>query len=165
MTKFLYNTLMIELNIPGRGLVELEHLVCDVNGTLAVDGRLLDGMVRSLSILRDRLRLHLLTADTHGRQELIDRQLNLQAVRIQPGDETGQKAEYVRRLGAGHVAAVGQGANDAAMLAEAALGICVLSPEGVALETLLAADLIVPDIFSAMELLEKPLRIVASLRK
>ena len=61
--------------------------------------------------------------------------------------------------------AVGHGGNDAAMLREAALGICVLSPEGVALEALQAADLIVPDIFAALELLEKPLRIVATLRK
>ena len=156
---------MIELNIPGRGLIELEHLVCDVNGTLAVDGQLLDGLVRPLTMLRDRLNLHLLTADTHGRQDIIDRQLNLQALRVQPGDEARQKADYVRRLGAGRVVAIGHGGNEAAMLREAALGICVLSPEGVALEALQAADLIVPDIFAALELLEKPLRIVATLRK
>lgn len=156
---------MIELNIPGRGLIELEHLVCDVNGTLAVDGNLQDGLVRSLSVIKDRLTVHLLTADTHGKQETIDHQLNLKAVRIQPGDEALQKAEFVVRLGAGRVAAIGQGANDAAMLKEAGLGICVLSLEGVAVETLLAADLVVPDIISALDLLEKPLRIVASLRK
>ena len=156
---------MIELNIPGRGQIELEHLVCDVNGTLAVDGNLQDGLVRSLSVIKDRLTVHLLTADTHGKQETIDHQLNLKAVRIQPGDEALQKAEFVRRLSAERVVAIGQGANDAAMLKEARLGICVLSLEGVAVETLLAADLVVPDIFSALDLLEKPLRIVASLRK
>jgi P-type E1-E2 ATPase len=156
---------MIELNIPGRGLIELEHLVCDVNGTLAVDGNLQDGLVRSLSVIKDRLTVHLLTADTHGKQETIDHQLNLKAVRIQPGDEALQKAEFVRRLSAERVVAIGQGANDAEMLKEARLGVCVLSLEGVAVETLLAADLVVPDIFSALDLLEKPLRIVASLRK
>jgi len=49
---------MIELNIPGRGLFELEHLVCDVNGTLAVDGKLQDGVIRGLSTLRDRQANH-----------------------------------------------------------------------------------------------------------
>jgi P-type E1-E2 ATPase len=156
---------MIELNIPGRGQMELEHLVCDVNGTLAVDGKLLDGVVREFSTLKDRLTIHLLTADTHGKQEIIDRQLNLNAVRIEPGEEAVQKAEYVQRLGADRVVAIGQGANDAAMLQAAQLGICVFSPEGVAAETLLAADLAIVDIISALELLEKPLRIVASLRK
>lgn len=156
---------MIELTIPGRGLFELEHLVCDVNGTLALDGRLLDGIVRPLTQLRDRLQLHLLTADTHGRQAIIDQQLNLLAVRIKPGDEGEQKAAFVRRLGADRVVAIGQGANDARMLEAAALGICVFSQEGLAIETLVAADLVVPDIYTALELLENPIRIVASLRK
>jgi len=86
-------------------------------------------------------------------------------VRILPGDEGEQKAAYVRDLGAERVVAIGHGANDADMLNCAALGICVLSPEGAARETLSAADLIVPDIFAALELLDKPLRIVATLRK
>lgn len=156
---------MIEMYIPGRGLIQLEYLVSDVNGTLAVDGQLLENLPRLLTGLRDRLEVHLLTADTHGRQELIDRQLGLQAVRIQAGGESEQKADYVRRLGVEKVVAIGQGANDAEMLRCAALGICVLSREGVAVETLLAADLLVPDIYAALELLEKPLRLVASLRK
>jgi P-type E1-E2 ATPase len=156
---------MIELNIPGRGQMKLEHLVCDVNGTLAVDGKLLDGVVRGFSTLKDRLTIHLLTADTHGKQDLIDRQLNLNAIRIEPGEEAAQKAEYVQQLGADRVAAIGQGANDAAMLKAARLGICVFSSEGVASETLIAADLVIADIISALELLEKPLRVVASLRK
>ena len=156
---------MIELNIPGPGALQLEHLVCDVNGTLAVDGRLLDGMVRQLTGLRDRLTLHLVTADTLGRQAVIDRQLNLQSVRVLPGNEQSQKLEFVRSLGPERVVAIGQGANDAAMLQAAALGIAVLSQEGLAIETLLAADILVPDIYVALQLIEKPLRIVASLRK
>ncbi len=156
---------MIELTIPGFGILRLEHLVTDVNGTLALDGQLLDGISRSLRNLRDRLDIHLLTADTHGRQAIIDQQLGLQAVRTQPGNEAEQKAEFVRHLGAERVVSIGQGANDAGMLKAAGLGICVLSREGVSTEALLSADLLAPDIHAALELLEKPLRIVASLRK
>ena len=161
----LYNSLMIELNIPGRGTLELEHLVCDVNGTLALDGHLLDGVARALNSLRDRLTIHLLTADSHGRQAIIDKQLGLKAVIIPPGEEQNQKAAYIHQLGANYVVAVGQGANDSSMLKEAALGICVLSTEGTALATLLAADILVTNIFEAFELLENPLRIVTTLRQ
>jgi P-type E1-E2 ATPase len=156
---------MIELTIPGCGLIQLEHLVCNVDGTLAIDGQLIEGVSRSLRELRDRLQIHLLTADTYGKLAAIDRQLGLTAVRIQPGGETEQKATYVRELGAERVAAIGQGANDSAMLKQAAIGICIASQEGTAVESLLAADLFVPDIFAALELLEKPLRLVATLRK
>ncbi len=156
---------MLELTIPGRGELRIQHLVTDVNGTLALDGILHDGLAKRIGLLRDRLQIHLLTADTHGRQSVIDGQLNLVAVRIKGGNEAQQKADYVKSLGADAVIAIGQGANDALMLKEAALGICILSKEGLAAETLLAADLLVPDIFSALDLLEKPLRLIASLRK
>jgi len=156
---------MIELNIPGRGEVRLEHLVTDVNGTLALDGVLPEGLAQRIGILGDRLQIHLLTADTHGQQAVIDQQLNLTAVRIQGGNEAVQKAIYVKDLGADSVIAIGQGANDALMLKAAVLGSCVMSQEGVAVEALLGADLIAPDIFAALDLLDKPLRLIASLRK
>ena len=156
---------MIKFTVPGRGDYELEHLVMDVNGTLAIDGQLMEGVAEKIASLRDRLTIHLLTADTHGNQAMIDQQLGLTAVRITPGGESLQKAGYVRRLGSEKVIAIGQGANDAQMLEAAHLGICVMSMEGVAKETQLAADLIAPNILSALELLEKPLRIIASLRK
>ncbi len=159
-----YNNNMIELILPGRGTLQIQHLVCDVNGTLALDGKLIEGVADALGRLRERLEIHLITADTHGRQSEIDRELNLKAVRLQPGGESEQKAAFVRQLGAGQVAAIGQGANDAGMLAEAGIGIAILSREGLAVTALQAADLVVPDILAALELFERPVRIRASLR-
>lgn len=151
--------------MPGRGTIKLSHLVCDVNGTLALDGKLVEGVTHAIRTLRDRLEIHLLTANTHGTQSQIDFQLNLTAHVLQPGNEAEQKAAYVHSLGADQVVAVGQGANDSLMLRAAAIGICVLSREGVSTDSLLAADLVAPDILSALELLEKPLRLIATLRK
>ena len=156
---------MIELYIPERGTLNLEHLVLDVNGTLALDGKLIKGVASLLTRLGKQLEIHLITADTHGQQAVIDRQLSLTAVRLKPGGEADQKADFVRRLGSERVAAIGQGANDSGMLNAAALGIAILGREGLAVTTLQAADLVLPDILTALELFEKPLRIVASLRK
>ncbi|WKZ36640.1 MAG: hypothetical protein QY332_01700 [Anaerolineales bacterium] len=156
---------MIHLAIPGRGELTIQHIVTDVNGTLALDGVLFDGLAERITALRGRAQIHLLTADTHGKQAVIDEQLGLAAVLIKGGNEAFQKADYVRRLGAETVAAIGQGANDALMLKESALGICVMSREGAATETLLSADLHMPDIFAALELFTNPNRIIATLRK
>ena len=156
---------MIEISIPGRGTLQLEHLVSDVNGTLAVDGVLMDGLAQRIASVHDRVTVHLLTADTHGKQAAIDQQLNLTATRLTGGNEQEQKRAYVKKLGSEKVIAIGQGANDAAMLKEAALGICVMSSEGAATETLLSSDIVVPNIFAAFDLLDKPLRIAATLRK
>jgi soluble P-type ATPase len=156
---------MLAIDIPGRGQFQLEHLVLDVNGTLAVDGVLIDGVVSGLNRLKGRLEFHLLTADTHGRQAELDRQLGLTADRIQPGGEAEAKADFVRDLGPTHVIAIGQGANDAGMLRTAAIGMAVVSPEGTSVEALTAADLLVPDILSALAMLDNPLRLKASLRR
>jgi P-type E1-E2 ATPase len=156
---------MIELSIPGRGELRLLHLVTDVNGTLAVDGVLIDGVDLRIAALRQKLTVHLLTADTLGRQPVIDRQLDLIATRLSGGNEVEQKRSFVDKLGSDSVVAIGQGANDAGMLKAAALGICVMSAEGAAVETLLAADIVVPNIAAAFDLLDKPKRIMASLRK
>ena len=156
---------MIELNIPGRRTLRLKHLVADVNGTLAIDGVLIEGLAERITSIQDRLHVHLLTADTHGRQATIDRRLSLTATRLAPGNEQKQKRDYVEKLGAEYVVAIGQGANDAAMLEAAALGICIISAEGAAVESFLAADLLAPDIMTALDLLDRPQRLVATLRK
>ena len=156
---------MIEIFIPGYADLNLRYLVTDVNGTLAVDGRLLPGVAKRLQELQHHLEVFMLTANTHGRQAEIDAALGMQATIIQPGDEAGQKARFVEQLGSRYVVSLGQGANDAAMLRASALGICVLSPEGLSLQTLQAADLLMPDTLSALDALLHPNRLRASLRR
>jgi P-type E1-E2 ATPase len=155
---------MIKIEIPGGDKLRIEHVVFDVNGTLAIDGTLLDGIPEMLENLAKLINIHLLTADTHGKQQEIDRQLGLNAVRVKKGNEAQQKATFLKNL-RGQTAAIGQGANDSLMIREAEIGICVLSGEGTSLDTLLEADIITPDIQSAIDLLIHPERLVASLRK
>jgi len=156
---------MIEIEVPGRGTYRLKHLVLDVNGTIAVDGRLVEGVAKRVAELRRSVEVHMLTADTRGRQQVIDAQLGMQAARIMPQDEAAQKASFVRELGGESVCAVGNGTNDAAMLREAELAIAVLGEEGLAVETLNVADAVVPSVTVALDLLLKPLRLVATLRR
>jgi soluble P-type ATPase len=154
----------LQVDIPGVGRVLVEHLVLDVNGTLACDGLLEEGVAERLRRLRPLLQLHLLTADTFGRQAEIDRELQLQAHRLSPGDEASQKANYLRAL-PGAAAAIGNGANDVEMLEAAALSIAVLGPEGLCREALLAAQVLTRGPLDALDLLLEPTRLRATLRR
>ena len=156
---------MIQIAVPGLGEYELQHLVLDVNGTLALDGNLVPGVAERLRDLERLLTIHLITADTHGRQSAIDAALRTRAVRITPGHESDQKGRYVRVLGAASVVAIGNGANDVDMLRSAALGIAVLGEEGLATIAHQAADVIARDIVQALDLLLHPARISATLRR
>lgn len=155
---------MLRVEAPGWRTLELEHLVLDLNGTLALDGALAPGVRRAVEALARRLTCHLVTADTFGTAAGLLGEAARLAI-ISPGGEAEQKRALVAGLGADRVAALGNGANDAAMLAEAALGIAVLGPEGLAPAVLLAADVLAPGPLEALELLLRPERLKATLRR
>jgi soluble P-type ATPase len=156
---------MIDIEIPGYTRFIFKHAVLDVNGTIAKDGYPIEGVADLFEKLRRQLELHLVTADTHGRQEIMDKMLGLKAVRIQSENQVKAKLDYVERLGAETVVAIGNGANDSAMLERAALGILIVGPEGSAVKALLKADIVVPDARAALELLLYPKRLMATLRR
>ncbi len=156
---------MIEIEIPGYRKYQFEHLVLDVNGTIAKDGQLLDGVADLLDALRTHLRIHMITADTHGLQEAIDAALSLKAVLIPKQNQAQAKLNYIETLDREKVVAIGNGANDADMVNMAALGIVVIGPEGAAVKSLLGADIAVRDIREALGLLIHPKRLVATLRR
>jgi P-type E1-E2 ATPase len=155
---------MLEISIPTRGLLRLEYLVLDVNGTIALDGELIPEVGDRLARLGEVLEIWLVSADTQGTLETLASHLKITARRLQPGDEAAQKAALVTELGADRVIAMGNGANDAAMLRRAALGVAVLGGEGLAIACLTTADVVAPDIGTALDLLLWPRRLLATLR-
>ena len=155
---------MIEIAIPGYGELQLEHLVLDYNGTLAVDGRLLFGVRERLERLAEKLTIHVVTADTFGKAADYLAGIPCQLEALPPGNQAEAKRDFVRALGAERCVCVGNGRNDQLMLKEAALGIAVMQDEGAAVVTLMAADVMAADIQSALELLMRPLRLTATLR-
>ncbi len=155
---------MLELDIPGFGHRQLRHLVLDYNGTLALDGHIQPGVFSRLSQLKAFLSIHVLTADTFGTVKSTFGSTDYTVHILPQGDEKNAKLAYIRALGAESCACLGNGNNDAAMLTEAGLSMAVLQPEGTAWAALAAADLVVPGIEAALELLVHPNRLRATLR-
>ena len=119
------------LEIPRHGTYRVTQVVLDVNGTLCLDGELVPGVREALGQLAEKLAVHLITADTHGTMGQVQQELAINIQRLTRGpDEAEQKLLLVRQLGADCTVVVGNGANDALMLKEAAIGIAVLGPEG-----------------------------------
>lgn len=155
---------MISATIPGFGTLRIEHLVLDYNGTLAVDGGVLAGVRPRLRVLARELEVHVLTADTFGSVRRALRGMPCRVVVLGTRAQERAKRDYVRALGAARCACIGNGRNDRLMLGAARLGIAVLQAEGAAAAALSAADLVAPSICDALELLQRPLRLTASLR-
>ena len=155
---------MLETDIPGFGLVTLEHLVSDFTGTLSIDGRLLPGVKEQLNKVAHFLKIHVLTADTFGkaREELEGIKCEIHILTGENHDM--QKEEYVKKLGAVAVVAFGNGNNDRMMLKAARVGIAVCLDEGCSRDTLTSADIMVKSPIDAIDLLLYPKRLKATLR-
>ena len=157
---------MLKIDIPGYGTLELRHLVMDYNGTIARDGKVLPELLEPLSALARDLRLFVLTADTHGTAaaECGATGLPLQIMTFPSDKAAASKLEIIRGLGPEGVCAIGNGRNDLPMLSEAGLSITVLGQEGSFGALLGAADVVCLSMLDALMLLQKPSRLIATLR-
>lgn len=156
---------MIRLDIPGRGVLDLQYLVLDLNGTVALDGQILPGVASRLTALSEQLTIHMLSADTRGRAAETASVLGVNLAVVARGREQEQKRQFVEALGSHTVVAVGNGANDQQMLQAAELGLAVLGREGLSVAALTSADVLVASIEDALELLLEPQRLIATLRR
>lgn len=155
---------MIPIDIPDFGTLELQHLVLDFNGTMAVDGHLIDGVRDRLEALSETLSIHVVTADTFGKVQEEMRGVP-GAVKVLSGDRQDRaKLAFIKALDPARTVCIGNGRNDRLMLEDAALGVAVIHAEGAAAVTLMSADVVALHITDALDLLLNPLRLVATLR-
>ena len=141
---------MIKLEIPGWKKLDIKYLVCDYNGTLACDGKLIPGISDFLIGISQQVQIYVITADTFGfaAEQLKDLPVKFE---ILPQDNQAErKAEFIIELGSENCCCLGNGRNDKLMLQKSALGICLLQKEGAAIE--------------AIQLLKYPRRLIATLR-
>lgn len=155
----------MKIHIPGGEEFEIKHIVSDYNGTIALDGKLVEGIADLINNLSKDIRFHVITADSFGSVEKELQDIDCEVFKIGPGEQDRTKAEYVRKLGAHNVVALGNGKNDFLMMGEAALGIGILYREGICTETLLASKIVCSTPIDAIEYFKNPKRLIATLRR
>lgn len=151
----------LEISIPGRAALHLEHLLLDVNGTLTNRGSLVAGVQTRVAELRNQVEVHLLSADTFGTLQSIVELLEITGMKAASGEE---KLRELDRLGRDRCALVGNGANDVLVIAAAAVGVVVVGPEGASGAALKAADVVCTSAADALDLLLEPKALAATLR-
>jgi len=159
----------IEIDIPGRGRLELRLIVTDYSGTLSHGGRLSDGVRDRLARLAELVEIQVLTSDTFGtaRDELAGAGVNIHVLTGERHDRQKERFVTARERPAS-IAAFGNGANDRLMLRAVrdagGLAVAVDNGEGCSLETLLNSTLVIHGAAPALDLLLDPRRLKADLR-
>jgi len=156
---------LIKTDIPGRGNMEIENILLDLNGTIATDGKIPLDVREKINLLSEKVTIYILTADTQGTAEEEVRGMNADMIKIAEEDSKNRKFEFLKSFDFEKTVAIGNGNNDHLILKEAALGIAVLGDEGISASAMKNADVIVKNISDSLDLFLKLKRLIATLRE
>ena len=159
----------MDLDLPCGVFYNLNNVILDLNGTITVDGKMLEGVCERLKEISKALDVYIVTADTNETMDSLAKDLsskcNIKIHRLETGRGDLQKLAFLEELGRENTVAIGNGCNDALMLKESALGICIMGKEGTSVNALLASKVAFFDICDALDIFLKPNRLIATLRK
>jgi len=156
---------MIFIERPGQGNLEIEFILIDFEGTLALDRRVHPKAKDKINLLSKRAKIYILTKEEKEHAEEVLKKVKAEIIYLTEGESSQKKLDLLRQLGANRTVAIGNGADDVPMIEEAGLGICVLGKEGTFSEAIKKADVVFMNILDALDFLLKPLRQKATLRK
>lgn len=152
------------IDIPGYKRLDLNTLLLDYNGTIAIDGCIPDSVKTRICKLANEFKIVVLTADTHGTAKEQCRGLPLEIHTFPVGDAADHKKEILKQYGTENCACIGNGRNDIKMCKEAALSIAIMGVEGMCGNLLIESNICVTSIEDGLDLLLNPKRIIADLR-
>jgi soluble P-type ATPase len=155
---------MIIFEIPGRENINIKNIVFDYNGTIAVDGKLIEGVGEIINKLAADADIYILTADTYGTVKQECKDINAKVLTF-PKENAGEsKEEIVRELGGNNTICIGNGYNDILMFKESILSIAIIEGEGTSGKLLAHADIVARSIKEALKILLNKNMVKATLR-
>lgn len=151
----------MNIEIPGVGAYTIKHIIFDYNGTIAMDGQLLNvhSQIENLSKLYT---IYVLTGDTFGD---VNTAFNLEHVSLMITKTADDKLDAITSLDAQTCIAIGNGSIDHKMLKAAAIGIAIIGDEGCSTKAILNADILVKDINDVFSLINHPTKLIATLKE
>ncbi len=150
--------------IPGSGELTIKTLILDLNGTLSVGGVVPDGVKERLRTLKQNLgfKIVLFTGNTRNDADQIADDLGID---WKLAKSAAEKRNLALELDPDTCVTIGNGLIDFELMKVVKLSIVVMQAEGVHVQTLLHADIVIPTITDALDLFIDESRLIATLRK
>ncbi len=155
----------MEIRIPGKANIEIEHLLLDFNGTIARDGKMIGSVKERVeAVCNSGIKVYVVTADTHGtaRDQCAD--MPIEVMIFDNSNAAANKRKIAEELGAQRCICFGNGFNDTELFEACALSVIVMGDEGCSSKALIKSDIVCKNIDDAFNLILKPNRIIATLR-
>ena len=131
---------------------EIKYVVFDLNGTLSNNGKIDISVEELLDILQQRgVKTIMITSDQRNNASTIAARLEIDFVIAK---DSKIKGDYIKQnLEKEYTVAIGNARNDIPMFKNSALSIVTLQSEGIHVDVLKYADIVVPSFKDALNLL------------
>lgn len=147
----------------GMGEVELTTIILDLNGTLAVKGKIVEGAESRITALKEMgFDIHLFTGDQRGNATTLASQLGIQ---VHTATSSEEKQALTEKLSVNKTVAIGNARIDIGTFKPCKLRIGTIQLEGIHTDILEYIDILVPSINDALDLLIDESTFNATMRK
>ncbi len=137
-------------DIPNRKKIEIKTIILDLNGTLAIKGKLVSGSAKKIRKLKKLgYKVVLFTGDQRGNANKLCKSLGIKYIKA---SKTGDKEKAILELDPETCATIGNGRIDIETFKHAKISILTLQNEGIHVDIIPFADLIVPSVVDALDL-------------
>jgi soluble P-type ATPase len=151
------------ISLPQDKRINIETIVLDLNGTLAVYGQISDTTQELIQTLKSLgYQIVLVSGDIRGNGQEWASRLGIQFISAQNSDEKWAAMQHFKKE---HTAAIGNARIDIGTFKHAALSIATLQDEGIHAGILSYVDIIVPSIDAALNLFIQTQSLEATLRE
>ncbi len=149
--------------IPDQPELDLRILLLDLNGTLAIGGKLVDGVSARIEALKQAgYEIYILTGNHRGNANEISQRLGIEYIEAH---SSAEKAEVTRRFPTENVVSIGNSRIDIGMFENSKLSIVTIQKDGVHSDVVSSADIVVTNINDALDMLLDPSILAETLRK
>lgn len=147
---------------PNKEIINIENIILDLNGTLAVNGQVSEKAKKLVVKLKQLgYKLILISGDIRGNAKTVAEELDLG---LYLGANSSEKAKQMKRFDKEKTAAIGNARIDIGTFENAKISIATLQSEGIHSGILNYVDLIVPSIEDALNLFIDVKSLEATLR-
>ena len=139
----------LSYNVPGVGVIEIDTLVVDSNGTLTVKGEIVPGVVERIHRLQSLgVNVVMISSDQRGNA----RDLALSTgIPYHEANNSREKEDVLLSLGSNNVAAIGNARIDIGLFVQSIISIATLQSEGIHKDIIDHVDVIVPSVNDALD--------------
>lgn len=139
----------LKYNVPGVGVIEIDTLVVDSNGTLTVRGEMVNGVIERIHRIQSMgVEVVMISSDQRGNAR--DLALNC-GITYYEAANSREKEDILLSLGSHNVAAIGNARIDIGLFVQSIVSVATLQGEGIHKDIIDHVDVIMPSILDALD--------------